>query len=107
MGTGTFDGMMNSISRFQADSAQSSEALARTRSAGDDAALREAAQQFEALFVKQMLNSMRATLDTKSDMLYGGLSQDIFEDMLYDEYSRIFAKTGDLGIADLIYRQLQ
>lgn len=101
------EGMMNSISRYQTDSALSSEALSRSRTGQDEEALREVAQQFEALFVKQMLDSMRATLDTKSDMLYGGLSQDIFEDMLYGEYSRVFAKTGDLGIADLIYRQLQ
>jgi flagellar protein FlgJ len=71
----------------------------------DDARLRAAATEFEVLFAKQMLNTMRATLNTENDMLHGGLAQEFFEDMLYEEYARMMAKTGDLGIADIIYNQ--
>jgi Rod binding domain-containing protein len=64
--------------------------------------LEEVAREFESLFVKQMLDSMRSSLDTESDMLHGGFAQDVFEDMLYDEYAQIMAKSGDYGIAGLI-----
>lgn len=101
------DVLMNSVQRFQADAVAGSDAAARSRSADSDEALRAVAQEFEALFIKQMLSSMRETLDSGSDMLHGGMSQDIFEDMLYDEYSKVMAKTGDLGIANLIYDQLK
>lgn len=67
--------------------------------------LRAVAVEFEALFAKQMLNAMRQTLDPESDMLDGGMAEDIFEDMLFEEYSRQMANTGSLGIADLIVQQ--
>lgn len=69
--------------------------------------LRAAAQEFESLFAKQMLDSMRDTLNTEDDIFNGGMAQDIFEDMLYEEYGRIMARTGSLGIADLIVRQYE
>lgn len=69
--------------------------------------LREVATEFEALLAKQMLDSMRSTLNSEGDMFYGGMAQDVFEDMLYTEYSRVFAKSGSLGIAELIYSQYQ
>jgi hypothetical protein len=41
-------------------------------------------QEFEAIFIKQMLNSMRRTVE-KAGLLEGGLAEEFFEDMLYDE----------------------
>ena len=101
------DSLSNSFSRVPVDANIGHELAARSRSAEDDQALRSVAEDFEALFVKQMLGSMRSTLDPESDLLHGGLSQDIFEDMLYDEYARVMAKTGSIGIADMIYNQLK
>lgn len=70
----------------------------------DDTALKEACRQFEAIFVKQMLNSMRKTVN-RSGLIDGGFSEEIFEDMLYDEYADKMTKTAGLGIADILYRQ--
>jgi peptidoglycan hydrolase FlgJ len=67
--------------------------------------LKQVATEFESLFVKQMLDSMRDTLNKENDLLSGGFAEEVFEDMLYDEYSRMIAATGSLGIADLITRQ--
>jgi peptidoglycan hydrolase FlgJ len=67
--------------------------------------LEAVAQEFESLFVKQMLDSMRDTLNKEEDIFNGGMAQDIFEDMLYDEYSRILSRSGSLGIADLLVEQ--
>lgn len=64
------------------------------------------AQDFQGLFVKQMLSAMRKNLDRESDPLYGGMRQQIFEDMLYDEYAKAMSKTGGFDLADQIYRQM-
>jgi flagellar protein FlgJ len=63
-------------------------------------------QDFEALFIKQMLDAMRKTVNKADDMLNGGMSQDIFEGMLYDEYAKKMAETAQFGLSDMIYRQV-
>lgn len=68
-------------------------------------ALYDACVDFESLFVKQMLNSMRSTID-KSSLLDGGMAQNIFEDMLYDEYANQISKSQSLGLATKMYNQL-
>jgi peptidoglycan hydrolase FlgJ len=61
--------------------------------------------EFESLFIKQMLDAMRKSVE-KSDFLHGGMAEDIFEDMLYDEYSMLMAKNSGFGLSDMVYRQL-
>jgi flagellar protein FlgJ len=68
--------------------------------------LYKASQEFEALFIKQMLDVMRKTIHKEDDLLGGWIGQDVYEDMLYDEYSKKMAATGQFGIADMIYKQL-
>jgi flagellar protein FlgJ len=63
-------------------------------------------QDFEALFIKQMLDVMRKTINKQDDLLNGGMSQEIFEDMLYDEYAKKMAQTAQFGLAEMIYRQV-
>ncbi len=67
--------------------------------------LLDACKDFEALFIKQMLDSMRNTVQ-KTGLIDGGMAENIFEDMLFDEYSKIMSKTGSFGIAELMYRDL-
>ena len=67
--------------------------------------LYEACVDFEALFLKQMLNAMRETVP-REGLLDGGMAQDIFEDMLYDEYSKSMARNAGFGLADTVYLQL-
>ena len=66
--------------------------------------LMDAAQQFEALFIQQMLSAMRDTVP-ESDLLDGGFAQEVYEGMLDQEYSDQMAKTGSFGLADKIYEQ--
>jgi len=73
----------------------------------DRSRLEAVAKEFESLFAKQMLDSMRDTLSKEDDMLNGGMAQDIFDDMLYEEYARMMANTGSLGIADMIVSQYE
>lgn len=65
----------------------------------------DASVEFESMFVKLMLNQMRKTVE-KQNMIHGGYAEDIFEDMLYDEYSKEISKNESLGIAEQIYTSM-
>jgi len=39
-------------------------------------------------------------------MIHGGYAEDIFEDMLYDEYAKEISKNESLGIAEQIYSSM-
>ena len=68
-------------------------------------ALYQACQDFEALFIKQMLAAMRKTV-SRSGLLDGGIAQEVFEDFLYDEYAKSMARTAGFGLADTVYLHL-
>lgn len=66
--------------------------------------LAEAAKQFEAIFLRQMLAAARKT-DFGGD-LFGGQGLDTFRQMRDDQFARITAETGTLGLAAAIEAQL-
>jgi flagellar protein FlgJ len=68
--------------------------------------LYKASEDFEAIFIKQMLDVMRKTIHKEDDLLNGGMSQDIYDDMLYDQYAKKMASTAQFGLADMIYKQM-
>jgi len=70
-----------------------------------DAELRKAAEGFEAIFIRQFLKSLRATLP--GDGLFGkGTEGEIYADMMDNAIAETVSKRGAFGIADMIYRQL-
>ena len=72
----------------------------------DKGALRESAEQFEALFIQMMLKSMREASDVmKSDMLHSN-AQETFQGMYDKELSMSMAKRNALGFADVVVKQL-
>jgi peptidoglycan hydrolase FlgJ len=75
------------------------------QNANDDARLRQATRDFEALLIKQMLDSMRKTV-RKSGLIDGGFAESVYEDMLYDEYAQKMAATSRFGLADMLYNQM-
>lgn len=72
----------------------------------DDKRLKDVSQQFESIFINQLFKSMRNTVP-KDEWLNGGLKQDIFEDMLYDEYSKNISKQGGIGLGSMVYQYLK
>jgi len=95
-------GMAN-LSNSTVDSSLNSSV--RNSRSSDEQKLRDATVEFESMFIKQMLDSMRKTV-TKSGLLDGGMGQEIFEDMLYDEYAKKMAESANLGISDMMFKQL-
>jgi len=82
------------------------ETLERVAAEGDSVALRKAAEEFEAHFIQMMFSTMRRTVDTSNSFIPRSSAQDIFEDMLFEEASKSAARSGGIGLADFIYRQL-
>ncbi|MBN2651220.1 MAG: rod-binding protein [Spirochaetales bacterium] len=66
--------------------------------------LMEACKDFESIFVKMMLDSMKKTVE-KSDLLPENQSQKVFEDMLYKSYSEKITETNSFGLAQKIFDQ--
>lgn len=63
------------------------------------------AQDFEAVFITQMIKSMYEGIET--DAVFGGGSgEDVFKTFLFDEYGKVISKSGGIGIADDIKRSL-
>lgn len=89
-------------SRFQLQVLENPESLSPKKKE-----LYDVAVEFQSLFIKIMLNSMRKSLNKENDILYGGNAQEIFEDMLYDEYAKLYSKHANLPLAKEIYLQLQ
>jgi len=52
-----------------------------------------------------MLKEMRKTVQ-KGEMLHGGFAEEIFEDMLYDNYALEMSKTANMGLAKMLYGEL-
>ncbi|AYV54718.1 rod-binding protein [Leptospira kmetyi] len=67
--------------------------------------LYSASVEFESIFVKMMLTEMKKTVE-KSGLIDGGHAEEIFEDMLYDEYSKNLSSNSSLGLAEQIYQSL-
>jgi len=67
-------------------------------------ALREAARQFESLFTKMMLKSMREA--SFGDELTGSDTTDFYQDMHDTQLALELSKGRGLGLADMLVRQL-
>jgi flagellar protein FlgJ len=70
-------------------------------------ALTEAAQQFEAIFMKMLLSSMRKAQEVlESDSPYNSQSTKFYRDMHDQQMAVELSSNGSLGLTDLIVRQL-
>ena len=67
---------------------------------------REVAEDFEAVFVGQMLDVMFKNIPTHG-LMRGGTGERIFRAMLLDEYAKQLSKSNSIGIADAVEQQLQ
>ena len=80
--------------------------LPETKGVSDEAKLRDAANDFEAIFIQQMLKTMRKT-SFESDLLPKSEGEKVFQSLLDEQYAQISAKSGSLGLGEMIYQQLK
>ncbi len=80
-------------------------ALRRGADAHDPKALREAARQFESIFTKMMLDSMRKA--SFGDSLMGSDQVEMYQGMMDDQLAVQLSRGKGMGLADMLVRQLQ
>ena len=73
--------------------------------ANDPAAVRQVARQFESLFARMMIKSMRAAVG--KDPIFGSDQAETYQGMYDDQLSLELTKGKGLGLADMLVRQLQ
>ena len=97
------DGLMDS---------QLQNALAAARSSGPDRPraaqtpdqIRATAEEFEAVFLAQMVEQMMG--ESTQSAFGGGPGEAAFRSMLNEEYAKVMAKAGGVGLADALAREM-
>ena len=91
--------------RFALPPLPSAQGLSATK-IDKDSKLYQACQDFQAVFIKQMLDTMRKTVDKSGGLIQPNEGEKVFEDMLYDEYSKKMSKSAGFDLADNLYKQM-
>lgn len=68
------------------------------------ASLRRAAEEFEGVFLAQVLGQLTTGLGAPG--ISGGGSDDPFASMLRDEYAKLVSRSGGVGVADSVLREM-
>lgn len=97
-----------SIALMQAAQQDSQDKLHGAKQAATDKDMKrinEVAKDFEAMFMTEMLKPMFEQI--KPDERFGGgKGEEIFNGMMLQEYGKMMAERGELGIADAVKGQL-
>lgn len=67
--------------------------------------LKKAAQEFESLFIYQMLKTMRESV-MKSDLFHGGNAEDMYTSLFDAEVSKSLSYAGGIGLEKILLEQL-
>jgi flagellar protein FlgJ len=67
--------------------------------------LYEQCMELETFLIKTLVKSMRSTVQ-KSELIDTGFAGEMYEDMLYDEYAKDFARNANFGFAETAYLEL-
>ena len=66
--------------------------------------LKKATEGFEELFVHKMLQVMRKSVP-RTNLHFGGRGEEIFQDMLDENYAKIITKSKAFGLSRVMYEQ--
>jgi len=69
-----------------------------------DPRLREVAEEFEAVFLAQVLQTMSVGLGGPGPL--GDSDNEAWAGMLQEEYGRLISKSGGIGVADALLREM-
>ena len=86
----------NALTRFQPSPAEAAVSLQSTK---------RAAQEFEALFISEMLAPVFESIDT-GGLFGGGQGEKIYRSLMVQEYGKAIAQAGGIGIADSVQREI-
>jgi len=76
----------------------------RTDGAQTPDQIRQVAEEFEAVFLAQMTEQMMG--ESTEASFGGGPGESAFKSMLNEEYAKVMAKSGGIGLADSLAREI-
>ncbi|MBR1442444.1 MAG: rod-binding protein [Firmicutes bacterium] len=103
MNDGYLAGVYNTIKTDKAET----DSFKNKLKSKDDKELMNACVEFESYFLKEMLKAMRKTVDKSDSFIPQSNAEEIFQDMLDDEYAKNAAKGSGTGLAKMMYEQLK
>jgi peptidoglycan hydrolase FlgJ len=75
------------------------------QSRSGDKKLEKACHQFESIFIKYMLHTMRETIP-ENNLFGGGQAEKIYTDMMDDKVAQSISKQRGIGLAAIMYAQM-
>ena len=87
------------------EASDQSRLAAATRAQANTKKIDEKAKDFEAVFIHQMLEHMFEGVSTEGEF-GGGQSEEIYRSFMLDEYSKVIVKSGGIGVADHVKREM-
>lgn len=84
------------LARFQATPPEAAVSIQQAKRAGEE---------FEALFISEMLAPVFENLET-GGLFGGGQGEKIYRSLMVQEYGKAIAKAGGIGIADTVQREI-
>ena len=71
-----------------------------------EAKARKTAQEFESMFLEHTLDRLFQSEASEGPLGDNGMGGDVYRSMLTKEYAGTIAKSGGVGIADQVYREI-
>tara|TARA_B100000519_G_C13885341_1_gene270237 strand:+ start:174 stop:491 length:318 start_codon:yes stop_codon:yes gene_type:complete len=91
------------IQNFVKNNLEVADNSTKNQSLNSQMSLEEIAQEFESIFVFQMLKSARSA--KLADDIFGNNGQETYQSLLDQEYAKTLAKGHNFGIAEALVRQ--
>ncbi len=70
-----------------------------------DEQITEKSQEFESVFLSQMLEHMFSGIKT-NELFGGGQAEDVYRSFMIDEYARLISRSGGIGVGDHVKREM-
>lgn len=97
--------MLNTTAFLPQITAEKARATGQQVAGQTEAKVRAAAEDFEAVFLTEMLRPAFEQLSTDG-LTGGGQGEKIYRSLMVQEYGKAIANTGGIGLADSVYRDI-
>ncbi|MAF97240.1 MAG: flagellar biosynthesis protein FlgJ [Micavibrio sp.] len=95
----TSDTTLSLLQTSQGDGSNSAKSLKNAASRFDLEKSTEAAKEFEAVFIAEMMKPMFEGISTDGPF-GGGKGEEVFRSLLLQEYGKMISQTGSIGLSD-------
>lgn len=77
----------------------------RAKPVANEAAIESTAQDFESVFLSQMMEHMFASVPV-NETFGGGQAEEIYRSFMMNEYGKLISRAGGIGIADYVKHEM-